>query len=229
MLDWTGFFMNFGCTDNFQKANVDKLDYFYKFNNNCHSGWVDSKWHNNKQIQNINYFFDVSCENHSPPGQAPYDPVVLGKNVDTNVVTINENMLSSVNSLDISKMDYSEIFYVKNSDISQMDYFDVDDKSCVKSSNFSIYEQYIKSCNTNVDKNTVDCFSVPTYDAVEGCNLTGCGFQPHTYIQTYAGPSGGRVRDVEYLLDLGWIKLILWLQIWWKTTLQPLILWTVKN
>jgi hypothetical protein len=93
----------------------------------------DSKWHNNKQIQNIDYFFDVSCENHfndidcldyfvitgsqprraEPPGQAPDEPVVLGKNVETNVVTINENMCSSVKSADISKMDYFENFDVK--------------------------------------------------------------------------------------------------------------------
>jgi hypothetical protein len=133
--------------------------------------------------------------------------VVLGKNVDTNVVAINENMSSSVNSVDISKMDYFEIFYVKDSDISQMDYFVIYNKSCVKSSNFSNYEQCIKeSCNTNVDKSTVDCmhcFSVPVYDTVEGCNLAGFRFQPHTNIHTYASPSGARVRDVQDLLDHG--------------------------
>jgi hypothetical protein len=26
---------------------------------------MDSEWHNNNQIQNIDYFFDVSCDNHS--------------------------------------------------------------------------------------------------------------------------------------------------------------------
>jgi hypothetical protein len=88
-----------------------------------------------------------------------------------------------------------------------MEYFDVDDKSCVKLSNFSIYKQDIKeSCDTNVNKNTVDCmhcFSVPVYDAVEWSNLTRFGFQPHTNIHTYASPSGGSVRDVQDLLDLG--------------------------
>jgi hypothetical protein len=47
--------MNCGCTDNFKETYVDKLDYFYKLKNICHSGWVDSKWHNNKEIHNIDY------------------------------------------------------------------------------------------------------------------------------------------------------------------------------
>jgi hypothetical protein len=207
--------------------NLCKLDYFYKFKNNCHSGWVDLKWHNNKQIRNIDYFFDVSCENHfndidcldyfvftgsqprwtDCPGQAPDKPVVLGKNVKTNVVTINQNNFSSVSSVDISKMDYFESCDVKSNNISQMDYFHMYDKSCVKSSNLTIFDQCIEEfCNINVSNNTIDdlnYFSVPVYDAVEGCNLTGFGFRPHTDIHTYASPSGGRVQDVQDLFDLG--------------------------
>jgi hypothetical protein len=97
-------------------------------------------------------------------------------------------------------MDYLEIFYVKHCDISQIDFFDVYDKSCVKSNNFTINE----CCHTNVYKNTfdgMDYFSVPVCDAVEGCNLNGFGFQPHTDIYTYATPSGERVKDVQ---DMSW-------------------------
>jgi hypothetical protein len=104
-------------------------------------------------------------------------------------------------------MDYFETCDVKSNNISQMDYFDLYDESCVKSSNFIISDQCSDEfCNTNICNNTIDdinYFSVPVYDTVEGCKLTGFGFRPHTDIHTYAGPSGGRVRDVQELFDLG--------------------------
>jgi hypothetical protein len=104
-------------------------------------------------------------------------------------------------------MDHFENYDVKSNNISQMDYFDLYDESCVKSSNFTISDQCIDEfCNTNVCNNTIEdvnYFLVPVYDAVEGCKLTGFGFRPHTDIHTYAGPSGGRVRDVQELFDLG--------------------------
>jgi hypothetical protein len=117
---------------------------------------VDSKWYNNEQIKNIDYFFDVSCNNHFNDidcldfvitgrglGRSPDDAVVLGKNVNTKVESVDRNIFSSV---DISQKDYFEIFDVKNCSISQMDSFDFYDKFCVKSNNFTINEQCIKEC-----------------------------------------------------------------------------------